>query len=341
MGLPSRDPDRIARKRSSAVVRSIALPAALLMLTGCAGPNEVGPGAAAGGTGTVAQILTPTALISGARVSSGVDSTGTPLLRSEGLGFQRFVHPVSVAGHGPDTYIADVGLGAVYRFDSRFDTMAAVPGVRARIDTKLQVGGDATLYVVDPASRQVLHFARNGQPLGAFRDDANLARPVDVAEDPARARVLVADGMFGHLVAFHPVGRASYVVSLRGNESKGVFGIAAIAVGAEGIYVADPICRCIARTSSDGTVLETFGHQELSQPGPIAVDGFERVFVVDRFDGSLKIFARGRLFTRVRPEELRLQAITDVWIHDVWLALADGRGAHVEVLQLSPPPAER
>ena len=39
----------------------------------------------------------------------------------------------------------------------------------------------------------MLHYARSGQLLATFSDDLNLGRPVDVALDEARGRVLVAD----------------------------------------------------------------------------------------------------------------------------------------------------
>ena len=58
----------------------------------------------------------------------------------------------------------------------------------------------------------MLHYARSGQLPGSFSDDLNLGCPVDVALDETRGRMLVADAMYNHLAAFHPLGRASYVI---------------------------------------------------------------------------------------------------------------------------------
>ena len=285
------------------------------------------------------QLLTPSLSLSGARLSSGIDPTGTPSPRS-GLGaFQRFIHPAAVAGRGPDTYIADIGSNTVYRFDSSLNLMAALPGIRAKIGVQLHVGPDLSLYVLDQAGRRVLHYARSGQLLGSFSDDLNLGRPVDVALDDARGRVLVADAMYKQLVAFHPLGRASYVIPLRSGAGERVLAIAAMAIGAEGIFLSDPLCACIARVSLDGAVLGTFGHNEVNQPGPIAVDREQRVFVIDAFDGSLKVFLHGELIQDLPAGELGLRKINDVWVDDGRIILSDGTGAGVKFMRLAPASA--
>jgi len=241
-----------------------------------------------------------------------------------------------VAGRGPETYIADIGSGAVYRYDSRFNVMVALPGILAQTGIQLHVAADFSLYMLDPPRRRVLHYARSGQLLGTFSEDLNLGRPVDVALDEVRGRVLVADGMYNHLVAFHPLGRASYVIPLRGGAGERVFGIAAMAIGAEGIFLSDPLCGCIAQVSLDGEVLGTFGQHELNQPGPVAVDRDHRVFVIDTFDGSLKVFLHGELIHDLAAGELGLQGINDLWVGDGEIVLSSGTGAGVSIMRLAP-----
>lgn len=332
------------RRRVSPLARVMIAATMLMVPPGGANAADSAPGkpAAVRGAaahGAAAQLLTPSLSLSGARLSSDIDPTGTPSLRSVVAGFQRFIHPAAVAGRGADTYIADIGSGAVYRFDSRFDLMAALPGIRAQAGIQLHVGADLSLYVLDQPGRRVLRYARSGQLLASFSDALNLGRPVDVALDETRGRVLVADGMYNQLVAFHPLGGTSYVLPLRSGAGERVFAIAAMAIGAEGIFLSDPLCACIARVSLDGSVLGTFGHNEVNQPGPIAVDREQRVFVIDTFDGSLKVFLRGELIHDLPAAELGLRRINDVWVADGGIILSDGTGAGVKVMRLAPASA--
>jgi len=309
------------RRRVAPMARALIAATGLLLLPACAH--------------VAAQLLTPSLTLSGARLSSGIDPTGTPSLRSGLGGFQRFVHPAAVAGRGPDSYIADIGSGTVYRFDSSLNVMAALPGIRAQTGIQLHVGADLSLYVLDQARRRVLHYARSGQLLASFSDNLNLGRPVDVALDEARGRVLVADAMYKQLVVFHPLGGASYVIPLRSGAGARVLGIAAMAIGREEIFLSDPLCACIARVSHDGAVLGSFGQHEIKQPGPIAVDREQRVFVIDAFDGSLKVFLHGELIHDLPAAELGLRQINDVWINNGWIFLSDGAGAGVKVMRLA------
>ncbi len=310
----------------------------LVVGVGCAAPpgglpDTARPASAVQG----ARLLTPVTSLTGALVAPGFDRTGTPLLRGGATGFQRFVHPGAVAGEGAETYIADSGTGAIYRFDAALNRMAVLPGVRAVTGTQLYLGPDLSLYVLDPPGRRVLQFARSGQLLATFQDRQNLGTPVDVALDRVRGRVLVADALFNHLVAFHPLGGAAYVIPLRAGERDRVMSIAAMAVGTEGIFLSDPICHCIVQVSSEGNVLGAFGHEDLNQPGAIAVDAHGRIFVVDTFDNSLKVFVRGAMVHRLAAAALGLQRLSDVSVTNDWITLSDGAGARVDVMRIVRP----
>ena len=305
---------------------------------GCAadGPGKPGrspPGTAAG------QILAPWISLNGARVAPAADATGTPSLRAGPLVFQRFVHVAAVAVHDNDLYVVDSGVATVFRYDIGLGVMTPVAGVPAHHGTRVLVGGDFSLYVLDAQSRRVLRFSRSGQVLAAYAAGSDLAHPVDLALEEPGGAVLVADGALNQIVSFHPLGRAWRVVTLRGDERNRVRGVAALAAGAGALYVSDPACGCVARVARDGAVLDTFGHQSVFQPGPIALDRHGRVFVADRYDQTLKIFAEGRLARTLPAAALGLGQISDVRISDDWLALADGVNARVELLRIAPPAA--
>lgn len=329
------------RRRLSPLAWATIAATMLIVPLGGVHAEDRAPAKPAAASSTANQLMIPSLSLSGARLSSAIDAAGTPSMRLAPVGFQRFIQPAAVAGRGPDTYIADIGAGAVFRFDSSLNVMVALPGIRAQKGIQLHVGADLSLYVLNQVGSSVSHYARSGQLLGTFSNALNLGRPVDVALDEARGRVFVADGLRNQLVVFHHLGGGAQVIPLRSGEDEKVFGISAMAIGSEGIFLSDPLCPCIALVSLDGVVLNTFGHLEVRQPGPIAVDRDNRVFVIDLFDGSLKVFLRGELIHDLPAGELGLGQISDVWVSDGSIILAGGTGAGIKIMRLVPAASGR
>jgi hypothetical protein len=324
--------------RAAGGVAGMTAIAIALLLAGCESTPREAPAGVASGTvkPRPALSLTPWLSLTGARLSLAPDRTGTPSPRAGALSVTRFMRPLALAARGGDLVILDSGTGAAYRYDAALNIMSALGGVPAQAGTQLAMGADFSLYAVDQQGRRVLRIARNGQVLASYRDAINLPRPVDVAVDDARGLVIVADGTFNHLVAFHALGGASYVIPLRGAGGR-PHAVSAIALGADAIYFADPLCRCVARVAYNGGVLATFGQDALAQPGALAVDRYQRVFVIDQFERALKVFERGILIATLPASRFGMQQIDDVWIDDSVLYLADGLGARVEAQRLSAP----
>ena len=306
---------------------------AVALMTGCAGEVARGSASNAAAREPVTRWLT----ITGARVAPGRDPSGMPLVGPGPAPFTAFTRPSAVAASGNTVYVADLAPGRVYRFDIAGNSMAVVPAARVQNGTRIAVSRDEFLYVLDPATRRVLQYGRDNRPLLAFADPANLVRPVAFAVDDVRRLVYVADGGASQIIAFHPAGGASFVIALRGDDRNRVVRIGAIALGADAFYVSDPLCRCIARVALDGRVLETFGHQQIGQPGAIAIDRFERIFVADALGSRLKIFSGRKLVHDLPREALGVGEISDLSIDGDMLAIADGAGARVVLLRVSPP----
>lgn len=310
-----------------------AVGVATLSTAGCIGGLPVAAGKADAAPGA---LIIPLSTLTGARLASVADGVGAPALRSVPAPFTRFISPTAVAALGDDIYIADAGAGRVYRYARTLNAMVTVPGVTAGPGTLLAVGSDFSLFVLDPVARRVRQFARNGVPLASFADRASLGRPAGMAIDEARGRLLIADGSFNQIVAFHALGRASYSISLQGDERNRVMGIAGLALGASVMYISDPLCRCVVRAAPDGKVLDTFGHQEIGQPGAIAVDRYERVFVIDTFASAIKVFAEGRLIRELAAPTLGVTRAENLWISEGFLYVVDSVGAQVVTLRLVP-----
>ncbi len=90
--------------------------------------------------------------------------------------------------------------------------------------------------------------------------------------------------------------------------------------------------------TDDGAVTGTRGHGELAQPGRLAVDAWERVFVLDRGERALKMLVGPRVAAQWTYAALGLVDASDVAIAVDWLHLADPLGARVRLMRVLPPP---
>lgn len=309
---------------------------ATVLLGACAvGPPDSGLRAAAQPVSDA--MLAPWRSVEGARVAMAADATGTPLPAAGPLKYHRFVHVASAASYGSDLYVADSGAAAVFRMNLDSQIMTRVTGVTATSGTRLLVEEDYSLFVLDVQSRRVSRLARSGRLLANYAAGLDLASPVGIAVKRPAGAVYVADGPYNRIVAFHPLGGGAQVLAHRATGRDRLQSIAALAAGMDALYASDPACGCIARMAWDGTVLDTFGHGVLAQPGPIAADRFGRVYVVDAFHRSLYVFVEGRLVGTRTATSFGLGRLDDVKITGDQIVLADGQRARVELLRVLPP----
>lgn len=309
-----------------------------LLLAGCETAPSAVPATPAGNVvrARSALSLMPWLSLTGARLALTTDHTGMPSPKAGPLAFMRFIRPLSLAARNGDLVILDSGSNTAYRYDPALNLMSTLRGVPTQPGTQLALGADHSLYAIDQLGARVLRVGRNGQMLASYSDPLNMPRPVDIAVDDARGLVIVADGTYNHLIAFHALGGASYVIVLRGGEQS-VRAVGAIALGPDAIYVSDPLCSCIARVAFTGGVLSNFGHGAVVQPVSLAVDRFRRVFVIDQFERALKVFDRGQLIDTIPARRFNMQQIDDIWIDEGVLYVADGLSARVEALRIAAP----
>ena len=110
---------------------------------------------------------------------------------------------------------------------------------------------------------------------------------------------------------------------------------------ASGAYVVDRLMHQVHALSPAGASRYEFGSEELRQPGAIAADDHNRVYVVDNADNTIKVFRGGRYETVVGasgdPAGLGFRNISGLWASDGLLYVADSTGASVEILQVLTP----
>ena len=268
--------------------------------------------------------------------------TPGPLIRGGLLGmagpFTPLRGPVAVAAIGPDVYVADAGLGMLLRVDQVASRLTPFGPRGVQPGTRLAADVDGSLYVLDPGSRRLQRFARDGRLMQSFPTDPTIASLRDLALDPTRGRILAADALNRQVVAFRPLGTSSELLPIYGEPRYQVTSFDALAVAPDALYALDARCRCIARLAFDGRVLATFGHQRLVKPERIAADRYGRLFVADGGDRSIKAFRDGILEETIPNAGLGLLEASDLAYADGWLYVADAPGSQVRMLRVQPPP---
>ncbi len=245
--------------------------------------------------------------------------------------------PVAVAASGPDLYVADAGAGTLLRIDPIAGRVVTIASVRALPGMRLAADIDATLYALDPVTRRILRFGRDGRALQAFTADATVASLRALALDPARGRLLGLDALNRQLVAFRPLG-AYEVIALRFEPRYAIQSLDALAVGRDALYAIDARCACLVRLDFEGRVVSTFGHGSLSQPERLAADRGGRLYVYDRGERALKVFQEAQLVETLALARLGLSEVSDLAYADGWLYVADAAGAQVRMFRVQPAP---
>ncbi len=204
----------------------------------------------------------------------------------------------------------------------------------ARVDTRLLVGPDLSLFVVEPSARRVARYTRDGRLATAYADPLHLAHPVSAAWDEAGGRLIVADSVYRHLVAFHPAGAASYLVPMHADDRHSVRAISAVAVGKSAIHVADPVCRCVLAVARDGRIAYSYGDNVIVQPGALALDDRERAYIADTGAAMVRVYEGVREIANVAAADLGIAQVTDIAIHRNTLVVTDATTARVVIVRV-------
>jgi DNA-binding beta-propeller fold protein YncE len=284
--------------------------------------------------------LQPRSTLNGVSLPEGAAGTPLPLMPGGHLSLSA---PTAVAARGHDLFVVDAGLAAVLRIDTLMETAVVLPGLPSRLGVKLHVMSDRSLLVLDPGSRRVLHYSRDGALINTYRDDINLSRPVAVAVDERRGLVLVADSLQNFIVAFHLSGSASSIIVPGGGDADAdrSLSLSAMAVANDGIYVLDRVARQVLHLATDGRIIEAFGAGVLQRPVAIAADDRGRIVVADAQTTSLKIFSAGEMIEEVKDSGLAQgpwQDIADIYADDLNnLYVAERSASRIDVLRFTAP----
>jgi DNA-binding beta-propeller fold protein YncE len=261
--------------------------------------------------------------------------------------FARLQRPVAVGAYSGIVYIFDAGPNLFYRFDLFQETLQELPqisGALKGVPAGITVAADRSFYVADPAGRQVIHGSLDGQVLRTLRDDANLANPVAIALDPLTSNVVVADSLYDHIVGFNHDGWLLYGFGQRGMGPQQFQLIVDMTTGPQGLYVVDRLNPFIKIYTPEGKFIYGFTRREVANPAAIAVDWRDRVYVADSFDDTIKVYVKEKYVGEIGGTgsgQGRFRFITDLYINQNFLYVADSMNGRVQVFVIDPHGTEK
>lgn len=301
-----------------------------LALFGCAG-------GATGDSPRERPLLTPAQPLSGARLNTQQASLFGAQPR--GSGYVAFQAPMAVVARNHVLYIADARHRQIFRYDPAQLTMTRFTDYNAAGLAGMAVAPDMSLYVADTVTRHVLHFSWDGKLLRSFGQESALHRPAAVVVEDATGQLLVADSLYNHVVVFNSLGRA--LATLRSLEAHS---IETMARGPDGLYLVDRLTRQVVVMDMDGVDRYVIGNGTLNDPRAIAVDRFNRVFVSDDFDNTIKVYEHQELVETVGGfggGPASFNRITNLSLDQNTLYVADSLNARIQIFHVAPPRERR
>ncbi len=276
--------------------------------------------------------IAPWHTINGGFIGAPSPQTGVPVRPGVGA-FVRLVAPSAVAVRGNDVLIVDPGAGRVFRYDIALNALITLAGVPATPETRVALAPDLSAYVLDTGARQLLRFARDGRLLQTFRPDP-LATPADFALGADNVSIQLIDRTTLQLAQITQVGASVLPLRPQHEDGSAMGPLAAIAVGRAGTYLLDANAGVVVLVDRDGRVQRAFGKGQLTLPGALAVDRFERVYVTEPAARSIKIFREGALVQTLTPEVLRLGSVGGIGAGDGMLVVSDPDNGQIGLYSL-------
>jgi hypothetical protein len=278
--------DQAAGSRRDFLARVVALAGALA---------TVGCGGAAAVRADTGLWLEPLFGISGGTLTNKVAPTGAPLTGGSET-FISFMYPVAAVAAFGAVFIADAGYGRLFRFDRGTNLMAAIPGIRITPGSRLQVGADGTVYLLDAMGGEIRRHSMHGLTLPAMHSRVPSSRYLDFAVDNMTGRVFAVDSMYRVVDQIEPLGRvalAALELTVAGP----------IAVDGTTLLVADAQCKCVNEWRN-GIFTRRLAEGSMRLPKVLAAEGGE-VYLLDGFDRSIsRVYEGGPELNLISPEHI-------------------------------------
>jgi hypothetical protein len=270
-------------------------------------------------------------------ISFGTDHFHEDVTASNPADFNKLLFVSAVAARGNDIFVADTGQRMIFRIDRAQKTLSFFAPLATEQTPGLYLTTSLSLYVVDRVQKQVIEYTRDGSAVTTFRDSFTLSSPVDVVESDRLDRILVADSVGARVVVFNRLGGMVNVIGQKINIPNPMVSVVAMATEKDLIYLLDKAAKEVQVINQEGEFLYDFGDSQLKQPAALAIDRCGRVFVADQFDNAIHVFQEKRhlyVHANKKPGLTGFQLITDLWVDETYLYVADGPAGRIRVFRI-------
>lgn len=268
----------------------------------------------AAGAQAAGSVIVPAQSYPGARLLQRMNAAGMPEMRPDTFGpMTQFVFPIAVAATGMDLYVADAGLGGLFRYDMALDAMAPMPGVRITQQSRIAALQDGSVVVANGSAVPTRRYARGGRPIQGIDPQMGAAFFDEVVADPNSGRFYGLDRVQGRLEELLPHGRGNTVLPPGILPDLPV----AMAMDTKRLYVAGRACGCVVAVDMFGSRGKEVVVDDVANVTGMAVaDGW--LVLADGLERRLRIYRDG--IQRADPSfaDLRL-------INPMGMAVANGQ----------------
>jgi len=196
------------------------------------------------------------------------------------------------------TYVTDVGLGAIFVFDSAVAELQiwslADEGINFISPIGITTGPGQTVLVADSELKRVVRLSKDGNPLGSFGSGL-LSRPTGIARDASSGRVYVVDTHAHDIKVFDDNGKLLNTIGRRG-AAEGEFNSPThITISHNRLYVSDTLNARVQVLSFDGAPITSIGKRGLylgnmTRPKGVAIGSDGNIHVVESYYDHLLVY---------------------------------------------------
>lgn len=266
--------------------------------------------------------LQPGRVWNGGRIVQRPNAAGFPDPGMGGIGpITLFVFPVAVAvAPTGDIYLADAGLGTIFRIDPMLETMRAIGGIRASQQTRLAVTADGSLVVASGSAAPLVRIDRSGRLVQFINQLPGAGTYYDeIAVDQVSGRYYGLDKVQRRLEEVMPHGHGGVLLP-----QQVVPELPSAMAMAEGrIYLAGRACQCIVAVDTfGGRDVEVIADEAGQSIGLAAGDGW--LAALDGRERVLRVWRGGALVAESEFAGLGLIDPRGLAIAQQTLYVADG-----------------
>ncbi|MFN3077461.1 MAG: 6-bladed beta-propeller [Alphaproteobacteria bacterium] len=216
--------------------------------------------------------------------------------------------------------------------------LGRLSGLEDPTDLFVAINGD--VFIADGKGKKLSRFDADGVHQQDYSDENNLNSPVAATSDSRGMRILVADSFFDRIIVFSAKGMPLYGIGERG-EGPGKFrNIRAMTQGRDGLlYIVSGMKPDIQLYGLDGTYVGSFGRGVVGDPGGLAVDEENRLFVSDRFQHRLYVFVNRKLvetYGKYGKNPGEFSQPGRIAYHRGYLYVADRQNSRIQVFRVIP-----